>query len=60
MLLRQITPTTISTASPILLTAMELVRFAETNNTYDNLNCLTNITHSNGTGAIASYAPFIP
>ena len=25
---------------------------AETNNTYDSLNRLTNITHSNGTGAI--------
>jgi hypothetical protein len=25
---------------------------AETNNTYDNLNRLTNIIHSNGTGAI--------
>jgi RHS repeat-associated protein len=29
---------------------------AETNNIYDNLNCLTNITHSKGAIAISSYA----
>ncbi|MFO0130101.1 MAG: hypothetical protein ACK54J_23545 [Pseudanabaena sp.] len=29
---------------------------AETNHIYDSLNRLTNITHSNGTGAIASYS----
>ncbi|WP_055075222.1 hypothetical protein [Pseudanabaena sp. 'Roaring Creek'] len=31
---------------------------AQTNNTYDDRDRLTNITHSNGTGAIASYAPY--